>query len=73
MPSNYCIALEDNMTSEGQYSQEKLYGGGTSSKTWTGWGSNKAIPEKRNYLSKNSDKVEPITNHGPPASTAKKW
>lgn len=32
MPSYYCRILEDNMISEGKYSQEKLYGDGTSSK-----------------------------------------
>lgn len=53
------------MINEGEYSQEKLYGGrgGTSSKTWIGSGENEAIPEKGNYMSKNSDKVEPVTTH----------
>lgn len=37
MPSYYCNVLGDNVISEGEYSQERLYGGDrTSSKTWIG-------------------------------------
>lgn len=67
MPSYYCNALKDNMISKGENSQVKFYGGdGTSSKTWIEWDENEVIPEKKNYMSKNSGKVEPITTHGPP-------
>lgn len=66
MPSYYCRILEDNMISEGKYSQEKLYGDGTSSKPRIDW-------EEEKAHEKNADKVEPIATHSPPTLTTKKW
>lgn len=49
-----------------EYSQEKLYGkDGTSSQPIQRLGEEADIPGQRNYMSKKSDKVEPITTHGP--------
>lgn len=45
------------------FDQVKLYGKDeASSKTWIGW-EEEAIPEKRNYMNKISDKMEPITTY----------
>lgn len=62
MSNFYCNVLDDYVISGDKYSQEKLYGGnGTLSKPQIGWGEGEAIPDKINYMNKNSDKVEPIT------------